>query len=296
MTGNEPIIGPCSADPRKYLERYRGKRYPRLARSEMQHNPSEIPVRFQGGLLMTVAPLFGIDGLTPQDVASASRAVVVRSFPRAITGNSKPTPFSGPGLLTTLGIDTLRVSRSIQPDVTAGAVNAGAGGLGMHVWYTATANRLLVTAIDVAAGRESADVVDPVMRGYDATLNEYRFAFLRGGLPFDCVISNRDGRWAPLLNARITVGKRFPRSLIVHVPESIHWKRPGLDMVAAADASDQNMLVGVSTGPLTIVEWDAVYETPAEAAAAILFGLPKTDAVEAAGDREPDFRLAPGRG
>jgi hypothetical protein len=46
-----------------------------------------------------------------------------------------------------------------------------------------------------------------------------------------------------------------------------------------------------SPGP-TEVHALAVYETPADAAGAILVGLPRTAAVQAAGGRDPDFRLS----
>jgi hypothetical protein len=295
-SGHKPLTQLGIADPQQYLERYRRKRYPRLARSEMNHATRGPHVQCATGLLRAAAPLFGIRGLTTRDLKSAVEQVVKEALPRGPTGVDVPVQFGATGLLASLGINALSVSQSTPPSLMANVRDTTAPGRGFSVTYQATGKGALATAIQVGNPAASADLVDPITWRYDASSRDYTFGFSRGGLLFICFLVSHGNRWASILEAEMPVGGRFPSSLIVEVPDSIHWTtRRGADIAACTDPDDDGMLIGVNNdSPLIIVERDAVYMTPAQAAAAILVGLPKTDAVRAAGDRDPDFRLRAG--
>jgi hypothetical protein len=152
----------------------------------------------------------------------------------------------------------------------------------------------LVTKIGIGSPVQSNsnDQVDPVEWAYDA-LHGYIFPFVRGGVPFVCIVSQQDGGWTAWLDALIYEGMRVPLWLIQPVAGSVFLEREPIEMMGEPQMDgDQPVFVGTANGPLNIAECTA--DTAAAAAEGIVVGLPVTNAARRA-RRGPDFRIPHGQ-
>jgi hypothetical protein len=264
--------------------------------------PQPRDVRFADGLLEAVVPLCGQSAPTTDELAEAAESVVRASLPiwaaerltrmREQTGLGLELPFRPwpSRLLASLMTNFVDVEDGPDDRIIGRVGNHRRRQSGMRVYYSVDpVLPPLVTKIGVGSLQSNSnDQVDPIEWAYDA-LHGYMFMFIRGGVSFLCVVSQRDGRWTAWLDAIVVKGMRVPLWLIQQVADSPFFKREGEDLMGEPQThSNQRVFVGLADGFLNIAECTA--DTAADAAEGIVVGLPVTEAARKA-RRGPDFRL-----